>query len=150
MKGLCIVCRNEVCAQSRLIFCAKMGDVYAQSKRECDFCTKGDFCIPRIGFCTPKIRKILVSVNFLSAILGPKMAAPILWTPGKNASVLQENHVHKIQLLRGGGVFWVLGGGSADFIFMGARIFLKKWHFILSVCTPDNEFLHPKTVKTSR
>ena len=25
-----------------------------------------------------------------------------------------------------GGVFWVLGGGgSADFIFMGARIFLK-------------------------
>ena len=29
-------------------------------------------------------------------------------------------------LLSGGGVFWVLGGGggSADFIFMGARIFL--------------------------
>ena len=30
--------------------------------------------------------------------------------------------------LRGGGVFWVLGGGSADFIFMGARIFLRKVH----------------------
>ena len=29
-------------------------------------------------------------------------------------------------LVLGGGVFWVLGGGggSADFIFMGARIFL--------------------------
>ena len=36
------------------------------------------------------IRKILVSVKFVSAILGPEMAAPILWTPGKNASVLQE------------------------------------------------------------
>ena len=29
-------------------------------------------------------------------------------------------------LLLGGGVFWVWGGGSADFIFMGARIFLIK------------------------
>ena len=29
-------------------------------------------------------------------------------------------------LLLGGGVFWVFGGGgSADFIFMGARIFLN-------------------------
>ena len=37
------------------------------------------------------IRKILVSVKFLSAILGPEMAAPILWTPGKNAFFLQEN-----------------------------------------------------------
>ena len=31
-------------------------------------------------------------------------------------------------LVLGGGVFWVLGGGggSADFIFMGAGIFLRK------------------------
>ena len=37
------------------------------------------------------IRKILlVSVKFVSAILGPEMAAPILWTPGKNAFFLQE------------------------------------------------------------
>ena len=38
-------------------------------------------------------------------------------------------HVHRIprfSLLLGGGVFWVGGGGSADFIFMGAGIFLKK------------------------
>ena len=29
-------------------------------------------------------------------------------------------------LLLGGGVFWVfLGGGIADFVFMGARIFLN-------------------------
>ena len=35
-------------------------------------------------------------------------------------------HVHKIpRFFWGGGVFWVLWGeGSADFIFMGARIFL--------------------------
>ena len=65
-----------------------------------------------------------MSVKFLSAILGPEMAAQILWTPGKNAFFLQENlHVHNIPR------FWVggysgLGGGSADFIFMGAGIFL--------------------------
>ena len=30
-------------------------------------------------------------------------------------------------LVLGGGVFWVFGGGgSADFIFMGARIFLSE------------------------
>ena len=51
---------------------------------------------------TPLVRKVLVSVKLLSAILGPEMAARILWTPGG---------------------FW--GGGSADFIFMGARIFLN-------------------------
>ena len=65
----------------------------------------------------PRVRKILVP-----AILGPEMAAPILWTPEKKAFFLQENlHVHKI--LVGGGGFWV-GGGRADFIFMGAGIFL--------------------------
>ena len=56
------------------------------------------------------------------------MAAPILWTPGKKASVLQaKNNVHKIPRFRGGG-FWVFGffwGGSADSIFMGARILLN-------------------------
>ena len=71
-----------------------------------------------------KIRKILVSVvKFVSAILGPEMAAPILWTPGKMRSFCRKNHVRKIPLFWGwfGG-----GGGSADFIFMGARIFLSE------------------------
>ena len=68
-----------------------------------------------------------MSVKMLSAILAPEMAAPILWTPGKNAFFMQEKpHVHKIPRFRGG----VLGfgggrGGSADFIFMGARISLR-------------------------
>ena len=72
------------------------------------------------------IREILVSVKFVSAILGPEMGAPILWTPGKNEFFLQENPMSIKFLVLGGGVFWVFwGGGSADFIFMGARIFLN-------------------------
>ena len=48
------------------------------------------------------------------------MGAPILWTPGKMPSFCRKNHVRKIPPFWGG----VLGGGGADFIFMGARIFL--------------------------
>ena len=66
-------------------------------------------------------RKILVSVTFVSVILGPEMGAPILWTPGKLRSFCRKNHVRKIPLFWG--VFWG-GGGSADFIIMGAQIFL--------------------------
>ena len=70
-------------------------------------------------------RKILVSVKFLSAILGPEMGASILWTPGKNALFLQEKPMSiKFLVLGGGGVVLGFWGGSADFIFMGARIFL--------------------------
>ena len=50
-----------------------------------------------------------MSVKCLSVILGPEMAAPILWAPRISAFFL---------------LFWVGGGGSADFIFMGAGIFL--------------------------
>ena len=53
------------------------------------------------------------------------MAAPILWTPGENAFFLQENlHVHKIPRFGRGGNFGFWGGGSSDFIFMGAGIYL--------------------------
>ena len=75
-------------------------------------------------FSSPSFRKIPVSVKFVSAILGPEMAAPILWTPEKKRPFCRKSHVHKIPRFRGGGVFWVFGGRSADFIFMGARIFL--------------------------
>ena len=74
----------------------------------------------------PKIRKILVSVKCVSAILGPEMGAPILWTPGKMRSFCRKTHVHKIPRFRGGRYFGFWGEGSADFIFMGARIFLRK------------------------
>ena len=65
----------------------------------------------------PRVRKILVRNS------GPEMAAPFLWAPRISVFFLQENlHVHKIPRL--GGVFWGWGWGSADFILMGARIFL--------------------------
>ena len=69
-----------------------------------------------------------MSVKFVSAIVGPEMGAPILWTPGKSAVFLQEKtHVHKIPRFRGGGILgFGGGGGSADYIFMGARILLTK------------------------
>ena len=76
----------------------------------------------------PKIRKIPVSVNFLSTILGPEMAAPILWVPGISVFFLQENlHVHKIPRFFGG-VFWFFfgGGGKCLFYFYGRRDFSEK------------------------
>ena len=68
-----------------------------------------------------------MSVNFLSAILGLEMAAPILWAPRISVFFLQENlHIHKIPCFRGGGGVGFGGAGSADFIFMGAGIFLMN------------------------
>ena len=76
----------------------------------------------RIDFCqkNPRVRKIRVRnsgagngcANFTGA-----------WN---HAFFLQEKAMSiKFLVLGGGGVFWVLGGGgSADFIFMCARIFL--------------------------
>ena len=40
-----------------------------------------------------------------------------------------KTHVHKIPRFRGGGILGLGGGGSADFIFMGARIFLNFGKF---------------------
>ena len=71
------------------------------------------------------IEEVCCVRKLLSTILGPEMAAPILRAPGKMRPFCRKNHVHKIFLVLGGGYlgFWG-GGGSADFIFMGARIFL--------------------------
>ena len=72
-------------------------------------------------FQDKKVRKILVSIKYLSAILGPEMAAPIIWGPGKMRSFCRKTlHVHKIPRF-GGGVFWAFGGGSADFINFHGR-----------------------------
>ena len=57
-----------------------------------------------------------MSVKFLSAILGPEMAAPILWAPGKNAVLSAgETHVHKIPPFRGGGECGFYFYGRGDF-----------------------------------
>ena len=77
------------------------------------FCTPSSFFFEDFPRLKVKIRKNpRVRKNFVSAILGPEMAAPILWTPGKMRSFCRKTHVHKIPRFR---------GGSADFIFMGAR-----------------------------
>ena len=70
-----------------------------------------------------------MSVKLVSAILGPEMAAPILWAARISVFSLQENlHVHKIPRFMGGGDILGFGGErSADFIFMGAGIFLSFW-----------------------
>ena len=67
----------------------------------------------------PRVRKILVRdsgagngcANFMDTWKKSVRSA------GKAMSI-------KFLVFKGGGVFWVWGGGSADFIFMGARIFL--------------------------
>ena len=73
-----------------------------------------------------KFRKILVSVKFLSAILGPEVGAPILWTPGKNALFLQEKPMSTKFLLVGGGILGFGGGGECRFYFYGREDFSDK------------------------
>ena len=65
-----------------------------------------------------KIRKMLVSIKFLSAILGPEMAAPIFMDTWKNAFFLQEKPM-SIKFL-------LLGGGECRFYFYGRRDFSEK------------------------
>ena len=71
------------------------------------------------NYVMPLIRKILVSVKIVSAILGPEMVAPILWTPGKMRSFCRKTHVHKIPRLGGG----VWGGGKCRFYSYGREDF---------------------------
>ena len=62
----------------------------------------------------------------MSAILGPGMAAPILWTPGKNAFFLQENPIFSIKFrVLGGGLG---GGGKCRFYFYGRGDFSDTWN----------------------
>ena len=73
-----------------------------------------------------------MSVKFVSAILGPEMGAPILWTPGKMRSFCRKNHVRKIPLLGGG-----FGGGEVPILFLWARgfsYFAKVLRRVLRKC----------------
>ena len=56
-----------------------------------------------------QVRKSLVSVKFVSAILRPEMAAPVLWTPAKKCA-LSAGKPMSIKFL-------VLGGGGGPGIF---------------------------------
>ena len=75
------------------------------------------------------LRKILVSVKFVSAILGPEMGAPVLWTPGKMRSFCRKNHVRKIPLFGGG--FW---GGECRFYFYGRADFSEFLQGVFRRC----------------
>ena len=77
-----------------------------------------------------KIRKILVSVKFVSAICRGNGCANFMdaW---KNAFFLQEKPMSIKILVWGGDFGFGGGGGSADFIFMGARIFLRRRETVL-------------------
>ena len=73
-----------------------------------------------------EFRKNVMSRKFPPAILGPEMAAPILWAHGIFWFFLLGNpHAHNIPPFRG--ECWVFfeggGGGSANCIFMGVGIF---------------------------
>ena len=99
-----------------------------------------------------------MSVFFLPAILGPEMAAPLLWAPGILWLFLLENpHADKIAPLGGAGVlgFFRRGGGSADFIFTGAGIFLIRrskrgkpdTKSLAQICDPKCVLQRPGTSK---
>ena len=91
------------------------------------------FCFLGV-FMPANFRKILVSVKFCPQFWGRKWVRQFYGRLEKCVLSAGTTHVHKIPRFRGG-AFWVLGGGglSADFIFMGARIFLKISLVFLSV-----------------
>ena len=68
----------------------------------------------------PRVRKKILP----AILLGPEMAAPILWAPGIIAFSLQENlHAHTIPDFRG--ICFFGGAGKCRFCFYGRGIFLN-------------------------
>ena len=78
-------------------------------------------------FFLGKIRKSVMSIKFPPVILGPQMAAPILWAPGIFGLFLLENpHAHKIPPFRGGSWFFLEGGVEVPILFLWAWGFFRK------------------------
>ena len=73
-------------------------------------------------------RKSVVSIKFLPVILGPEMAAPILWAPGIFGLFLLENpHAHKIPPFRGGVLgFFRRGGVEVPILFLWVWGFFRN------------------------
>ena len=71
--------------------------------------------------------KNLMSVIFPAAILGPEMAAPILWAPGIFWFFLLETpHAHKIPPFKGGGWGFLERRGKCQFYYYGRGDFSAK------------------------
>ena len=85
--------------------------------------------------CVLTRKKTLVSVTFFARnTSGAGNGCANFMGVWKNAFFLHENLMPiKFLVLGGGGVFWVLRGGSADFIFMGARISWRKNDWVAQV-----------------
>ena len=77
--------------------------------------------------CPAQFRKSVMSIKFPPVILGPEMAAPILWAPGIFGFFLLENpHAHKNSPFRGGGWVFLEGAGwKCQFYFSGAWGFFR-------------------------
>ena len=71
-------------------------------------------------------KKNLMSIIFPPAILGPEMAAPILWAPGIFWFFLLENpRAHKIPRFRGGSWVFLEGGVEVPILFLWAWGFFR-------------------------
>ena len=91
---------------------------------EAFFAYNGKVCLIRaLRDCKQRslTQKILVSVKFVSAILGPEMAAPIYGRLEKCVPSAGKTHVHKIPRFRVFS-FWG-GGGEVPILFLWARGF---------------------------
>ena len=90
----------------------------------------------------PVFRKSVMSIKFPPVILGPEMAAPILWAPGILGFFLLENpHAHKIPPFRGeGGGCWVFLEGGVEVTVL----FLWAWGFFRCLQLLDREQIQPK------
>ena len=83
-------------------------------------------CFQFSHFGHREIGKILVSVKFCACNSGAGNGCTNFMGAWNFAFFLQENlHAHKIPRL-GGGILGFGEGGSADFVLMGAGIFLRK------------------------
>ena len=86
------------------------------------FASPTQACLRLLASEKSSIRTIVASIIFPPAILGPEMAAPILWAPGIFWFFLLENpHAHKFLVLGGGGGsgFSGRGGWKFQFYFYG-------------------------------
>ena len=75
-------------------------------------------------FMLDKNQKILVSVKFVSAILGREMVCQVYGRLEKCALSAGKTMSRKIPRFRGGGGYFGFGGGECRFYFYGRANFL--------------------------
>ena len=91
-----------------------------------DFWTPPRFLKSLCAFSLPEHQKKPHVRNFLPALLGPEMAARILWAPEIFWFLLEKASmpIKFLVFFWGGGILgWGGGGGSANFLFLWAWTF---------------------------